>query len=106
MELNVSPEGVQVTRVSPDSSAAAAGLQAGDILVAVDDTEIIRGFGPVWARLVQKVGQPVKLSVKRGGKDQALTMTVASREEQRYKIVELPQPTAEQLKVREAWLKR
>jgi predicted metalloprotease with PDZ domain len=106
IEMDVKPEGTQVLRVSPDSSAASAGLRAGDILLAIDEVEVRRGFRGVYERLVEKIDQPVKLSVKRDGKDQTLTMKVAGREEMRYRIVELPEPTAEQMKVREAWLKR
>jgi predicted metalloprotease with PDZ domain len=56
-------------------------------------------------RLEQRIGNGVKLAIKRNGKDQSIDMNVGSRSEASYKIVEVPNPTPEQLKVREAWLK-
>jgi predicted metalloprotease with PDZ domain len=106
IEASVGPEGgIQVTRVHPGTSAVAAGLQSGDVLVSFDEVEVRRGFGAVYERLVQKMGQSVKIVVTRGGENKTLEMQVTGREQPGYKITEMPQPTPDQLRVRESWLK-
>ncbi|MCJ7434182.1 MAG: M50 family metallopeptidase [Anaerolineales bacterium] len=70
-------EKVQISNVLPDSPAAQAGLQAGDILVSLDgktptDTEQTRTI--IYAHL----DQPVKISVLRDGETVELTVTPLS----------------------------
>ncbi|HVG20828.1 MAG TPA: PDZ domain-containing protein [Blastocatellia bacterium] len=106
IEASVGPGGgIQVTRVHPGTSALTAGLQPGDVLVSFDGVEVRRGFGAVYERLVQKVGKSIKIVVTRGGENKTLEMQVVGREQVGYKITEMPQPTPDQLKVRESWLK-
>jgi predicted metalloprotease with PDZ domain len=97
--------GIEVTRVHPGTTAVTAGLMAGDLLVSFDDVEVRRGLGAVRERLVQKMGQSVKIVVNRGGENKSLEMEVMGREQPDYKITEMPQPTPDQLKVRESWLR-
>jgi predicted metalloprotease with PDZ domain len=92
--------------VRPGSSAATAGIQPGDLLISYDGVEVRRGFSAVYERLVQKMGQRVKVVVTRGSENKALEMQVEGQEYQGYKITEVAQPTPDQLKIREIWLKQ
>ncbi|OKH90065.1 RIP metalloprotease RseP [Thalassospira sp. TSL5-1] len=55
-----------VGEVSPDSAAAAAGLQPNDQIVAVDGKQI-EWFDELYVLIHEKPGQQVDLTVKRGG---------------------------------------
>lgn len=106
VEASVAPDGnIQVTRVHPDSSAAAAGIQAGDVLMSFDDVEVRRGFQAVFDLLGKKIGQPVKINLKRNGESKTVEMKIEGEEQQGYKISEMSGATAGQMKVRERWLK-
>ena len=105
IEEEETPDGVTVRRVNPNGPAAKAGLLAGDILVGVDGLDIQKDAQAVDERLQQRIDGSVKLQIKRGGREQTLDLQVGSRSDPGYKIVELPNPTANQLKIREAWLK-
>ncbi|OAG27142.1 RIP metalloprotease RseP [Thermodesulfatator autotrophicus] len=63
----------QVGQVLPDSPAAQAGLQPGDIIIAIDGKQV-----KTWDELNQLVkkaaGRPIKLTVKRG--EQEITLLV------------------------------
>lgn len=104
-EPSVNPDGdIQLTRVRPNSTAAAAGLQAGDVVTSVDGVEVRRGFGAVFGVLTQKVGKTVKVMYKRDGVTRTADMQVASDTQSAYRFVEAATPTPQQLKVRERWL--
>src|SRR5258708_2798126 len=90
---------IKVTTLKDGGSAAKAGLQVGDIIKTIDGTQRWRGL------LNEKIGKTVKVSLKRGEEEKTLDMSVASRDDVSYQMIEIPNPTAEQLKVREAWLK-
>lgn len=64
----------QVGRVEPGSAAAAAGIRAGDIFVAIDGAPIER-FEDVqrWVRL--NTGAPMRITLKRGGQEVTVTAT-------------------------------
>jgi predicted metalloprotease with PDZ domain len=105
IEEEETSDGVTVRRVNPSGPAAKAGLLPGDILVSVDGLDIQKDAQAVDERLEQRIDGSVKLQIKRSGLVQTLDMQVGSRSNPDYKIVELPNPTANQLKIREAWLK-
>ena len=92
------PGGVQIRQTTPGGPAAEAGLTAGDVIVKIDGTDVFR------ARLDQKIGQTLKFLIKSGGEDKEVNVKIGSRDETGYSLVELPQPTPDQLKIREGWL--
>jgi len=72
-------EGVRVSSVVPDSPAAAAGLQEGDILVRIDEAPIadLQGYAGVLRTL--EVGQTVALTILRQGVEMTVSATLEAR---------------------------
>lgn len=70
-------EGAIVTRVQPESPAAAAGLEPGDVIVAVD-REAVEGPRAL-ARAIADIdaGAPARLTLWRDGRSLDLTATIA-----------------------------
>lgn len=100
-----SDEGLVVTALAPDGEGARAGIVAGDVLLKVDDA-VPRGSGPALGGLLQgKIGQTVKLTIRRDGAERVIESKVGVLELANYRLVEIPNPTPQQLQVREAWLK-
>jgi len=66
----------RVALVTEDSPAAAAGLQAEDVIVAIDGTPIT-GFEAVRERVEASPGEPLALTVERDGERVALEATPA-----------------------------
>jgi predicted metalloprotease with PDZ domain len=103
--LNPSDTGFVVTAIAPDGEAARSGIVAGDVLLKVDDTAP-RGAGPALGGLLQgKIGQTVKLTIRRDGAERVIESKVGAFELVNYRLVEMPNPTPAQLRVREGWLK-
>jgi predicted metalloprotease with PDZ domain len=92
--------GFTITAVNPASPAATAGLREGDIILKMN------GQDPRQVSLDELAGQSVKLAVERSGSEMELAMTVGVKESGFYTLAEMPQPSPEQLKIRQAWLKR
>jgi predicted metalloprotease with PDZ domain len=106
VQVNMTPEGAQISQVVPGSPAARAGFASGDLLLTIDGLEVRRGFQAILQHLAKKLGSSVKVSLTRNGKNLSLDMVVGSREQTSYRIVEMEQTTPDQLKVRESWLKQ
>jgi serine protease Do len=70
------PHGALVGEVEPDGPAAKAGLQPGDVIVSVDRTDVPHSED--LPRIVSRhtPGSRVDLKVLRGGKEQALAVTL------------------------------
>jgi predicted metalloprotease with PDZ domain len=100
----MSPDGLEIERVAPGSAAERAGLAAGDILVSIDGQEATRRFFLLQQHLAEKIGQSVPIVVKRNGQPRTLQIKIEGEEETNYKLIELPNPTAEQLHLRNGWL--
>jgi len=65
-----------ITAVAPDGPAAAAGLQAGDVIVGADGTDLSTADGPtLGAALAGPDGSPISLSIDRGNGPQAVDVT-------------------------------
>jgi len=71
--------GVLITTVSPNTPAAQATVQTGDILVAIDNVAIDNG--QTLGGLIQskQVGQSITLTIKRGGQTLMLHATLEER---------------------------
>jgi predicted metalloprotease with PDZ domain len=93
--------GVAVAAVEPGGPAAAAGLQPGDVILKADDTPALsfRWFDEVNA------GKTLQLTIKRGNDEKTMPFKLGSKNEKGFSLVAVEHPTAEQLKVRESWLK-
>jgi predicted metalloprotease with PDZ domain len=108
VNFNPTEQGLVVTNLAPDGAAARAGVMTGDVLLKIDDTSLraTPGGGISIASILQgKIDQTVKLNIKRGGDEKTLEARVGSRETNDYRLVEVANPTPDQLKVREGWLK-
>ena len=71
--------GVLITTVSPNTPAAQAGVQTGDVLVAIDNVAIDNG--QTLGGLIQNKqgGQSITLTIKRGGQTLMLHATLVER---------------------------
>lgn len=74
-------EGAVVTQVVPDSAAAKAGLQVGDVVTAVDGARLSNADSLRNTIGLMMVGQKVKLDIVRNGKKQTLTAQVTPSKE-------------------------
>lgn len=102
---SVTEEGnIQLTYVEPGAAAAKAGLKIGDILSNLDGIEFQRRNNGLYQHLREKIDQNVKVAIKRQNQPLELTLTVGYKEQRFYQLVALPDPTAEQLKIRNSWL--
>ena len=82
-------------------------MQQGDLLLSVDGQTLEgQAAGTVFRLLNEKLDRNITLRIRRGGEERELEITVTSVELLNYRIVESASPTPEQLRVREAWLKR
>src|SRR5690606_37260161 len=69
-------EGVFIAQIVPDSPAAEAGLQVGDVIVAVDG-QPVRHAAAIRNRIgLLRVGEQIKLTVLRNGKRMTVTATI------------------------------
>ena len=82
-----------------------AGLRTGDLVLSIDGADLGRDPQALVAALGERVGKPVKIAFKRGGKDQTVDLQVGTRSDSTYKVSELASATPDQLRIREAWLK-
>ncbi|TGE06345.1 M61 family metallopeptidase [Hymenobacter fodinae] len=114
------PTGKQVTTLGPMSLEAretniyftktggplqAAGIQAGDQLVAIDEARTNMGAA-LRQIMSQAPGTVVPFTISRNGKEQTLPVKLGSMEEiKRYVFTQDPAATPAQLALREVWLK-
>jgi predicted metalloprotease with PDZ domain len=103
--LGRSTEGVRITRLVAGGQAAKAGVRVGDIVLSVDGVDLRKDPQALIANVSEKIGQTAKLAIKRGAQEITSDVEVGSRSDSIYKIVELPNPSPDQIKIREAWLK-
>ncbi len=92
-----------VASVDADSSAAAAGLHEGDVIVSMNDAPVGRGRRAALPRM--NPGDTMKLKVRgRDGTERELSFKLGSREEDDYALVDLDHLTGEQRARRRLWL--
>jgi predicted metalloprotease with PDZ domain len=97
----------RVTGAPPGFDARTARLQQEDFIVSVDGQTLEgQGAGTVFRLLNEKLGQNVRLRIRRGGEERELDIVVGFVELGNYRMVENQSPTADQLKIRDSWLKR
>jgi putative serine protease PepD len=72
-------DGAVVQEVTPDSPAARAGLQAGDVVVSIDGKAVQNRSELVAAIRGHKPGDKVTLVVVRGGNETTITATLTQR---------------------------
>jgi len=73
--------------------------------LSVDGVDLRKDPQALIAKVSEKIDQTAKLSLKRGAQEITSDVEVGSRSDSIYKIVELPNPSPDQIKIREAWLK-
>jgi photosystem II stability/assembly factor-like uncharacterized protein len=85
--------GLKVTLVPDDGPAGKAGFKEGDVVAAVDGqkTETYDAFRSILA--TKKPGDVLKITIKRGGKEQVIEVKLAPREEPAPKTPAGPPPT-------------
>jgi putative serine protease PepD len=80
VELNSSSSnGAQVTQVQPTSPGASAGLQANDVITAVNGKAISSTQGFIETVDNYAPGQSITLTVKRGGQQQSIKLKLGTR---------------------------
>jgi predicted metalloprotease with PDZ domain len=103
--FNPSAGGLVATALAPDGEGSRAGMAIGDVLLKIDDAAP-SDTGPGLANLLRgKIGQTVKLTIRREGAERVIESKVGVFELTNYRLVELPNPTPQQLRLREEWLR-
>jgi S1-C subfamily serine protease len=75
-------EGAQIAEATPDGPSAKAGLQTGDVVVKVDG-EDVHGANDVASAIEDnKPGDKVEVTVKRGGSERSIEVTLGQRPDQ------------------------
>jgi predicted metalloprotease with PDZ domain len=91
-----------VAELQENSSAAAAGLQQGDVLLELDGAPPPRSTER-WAR-EHAPNELVKVRFRRGGDERDVSFHLGRSEERRYEIEELPHASEKQVRIREGLL--
>jgi predicted metalloprotease with PDZ domain len=93
-----------VSEVTPGGPAQAAGLAAGDLLISLDGQAFPRSLTR-WMGEHPGEGRTVQLTVERSGAQKQFALMPRLRGDSHYEIVESPNATERQLRIRENWLK-
>ena len=94
---------VTVSQVVPESSAEAAGLLSGDVLLQLNGEAVPRYLA---GRMrVHSPGEIIKLRVKRDTKEMDLSFALGSNDVNNYSISEVSHATDKQKRIREGWLR-
>ena len=75
-----STEGVVVVELVPNSPAASAGLEVGDVITAINGQPVKTEDGAVLMLYDSRVGDSLKLTVLRDGKQTDRTITLTKRQ--------------------------
>ncbi|HXO86747.1 MAG TPA: PDZ domain-containing protein [Gemmatimonadales bacterium] len=97
------PSGEMIVQsITPGSSADLAGVEPGDVLVSVGDLKVTAAedWGATFrTRYRGKAGQPITITVKRGGRDLTLNTTVRERTNSRVSLSRVPNPGPKQSRI-------
>lgn len=91
-----------VVQVEPQSGAAQAGLQAGDVVLEIDGEIAGRAFQKQIAQLAP--GAAIHLKIDRNGAQHDLAWKLGSRKQTVFRLENIPKLTSEQRARRAAWL--
>lgn len=94
---------VVVSQVVPGTTAEAAGLQAGDTVLAINGQPAPRSF-PAWLR-EHSPGEKIKLAIHRDDKDLNITFDLGRIDSRRFSVAEISSVTEKQGRIRDGWLK-
>jgi predicted metalloprotease with PDZ domain len=105
--LEQRPDGVTLSNIARRSPAAYAGLEAGDVLLKLGDLDVAKnGLTGVRELVASRKGQTVPVAVKRGAEVRQVDLLISIARDVDFKVREVANPTPEQLRLREAWLKQ
>jgi predicted metalloprotease with PDZ domain len=91
-----------VQSITPGSSADQAGVEPGDVLVGVGDLKVTADadWGATYrTRYRGKAGQPITITVRRGGQDLTLNTTVRERTNSRVMLSRVPNAGPKQSRI-------
>jgi predicted metalloprotease with PDZ domain len=91
-----------VQAITPGSSADQAGVEPGDVLVSIGDLKATADadWGATFrTRYRGKAGQPLTITVRRGGRDLTLNTTVQERTNSRVTLSRVPNPSPKQSRI-------
>ena len=92
--------GLMVSSIDPNSSAASSGLKVGDVVTKVN------GEVPARVAFGTLAGKTITLTVNRGGIESEIPMKVGSRDVTGYSLADGANPSDQQRRIRDGWLKR
>lgn len=92
--------GFAVNSIEPNSAADMATLKVGDVIMKIN------GDPPQREQLGTLAGKTINLTINRRDNEIELKMKVGSRNVANYALVSSPNPTPQQTRIREGWLKR
>jgi len=90
-----------VATVTRNSAAWKDGINVNDEIIAIDDEPVTEAGKLLTGK---KVGDKIKVTLIRDGLSMEIPVTLLKSTKVKYKIEELPNPSAEQLAVRKKWL--
>jgi len=97
--------GVLILAVRPGGAADRAGLSRGDVLISVDNLSL--ATQPLQERLrMYPPGASVPFMVERYGERQRIVVKLDPPMPDRYRLAEIPNPTAQQIHLRDEWLRQ
>ncbi len=95
--------GIVVSQVDPGSAAEATGLRAGDLLLELNGQPLGRAVSEWQSK--HSPGETVKVHIRREGEESDLSFAVGARATRNYSVIESPQATEKQRRIRNGILR-